>query len=60
MSLHKATEALQDPKRRSKVNKVLRGVGKRYVGEEVPSDGRIKQYRPIPVKHLVEVEEITS
>ncbi len=55
MSLHKASEALQDPKRRSAVNKVLRGVGKRYVGEEVPTDGRIKQYRPIPVKHLVEV-----
>lgn len=55
MSLHKATEALQDPQKRSQVNKVLRGVGKRYVGEEVPSEGRIKQYRPIPVKHLVEV-----
>jgi heterodisulfide reductase subunit B len=55
MSLHKATKALEDPKRRSAVNKVLRGVGKRYIGEEVPTDGRIKQFRPIPVKHLVEV-----
>jgi heterodisulfide reductase subunit B len=55
MSLHKAAENLQDPKVRSRTNKVLRGVGKRYVGEEVPTDGRIKQYRPIQVKHLVEV-----
>ena len=55
MSLHKAAEMLQDPKKRSQTNKVLRGVGKRYVGEEVPSDGRIKQYRPIQVKHLVEI-----
>jgi heterodisulfide reductase subunit B len=55
MSLHKAAENLQDPKVRSQTNKVLRGVGKRYVGEEVPTDGRVKQYRPIQVKHLVEV-----
>lgn len=55
MSLHKASEQLQDPKTRSSTNKVLRGIGKRYVGEEVPSEGRIKQYRPIQVKHLVEL-----
>ena len=54
MSLHKAAEMLQDPKRRSKTNKVLRGVGKRYVGEEIPTEGRIKQYRPVQVHHLVE------
>ena len=55
MSLHKATEKLQDPKQRSRTNKVLKGVGKRYVGEEIPTEGRIKQYRPIQVKHLVEI-----
>jgi heterodisulfide reductase subunit B len=55
MSLHKATETLQDPKKRSKTNKTLRGLGKRYVGEEIPSEGRIKQFRPIQVKHLVEM-----
>lgn len=54
MSLHKAAENLQDPKQRSRTNKVLKGVGKRYVGEEIPTEGRIKQYRPIQVKHLVE------
>jgi heterodisulfide reductase subunit B len=54
MSLHKAAEKLMDPKQRSRTNKVLKGVGKRYVGEEIPSEGRIKQYRPIQVKHLVE------
>jgi len=55
MSLHKAAETLQDSKKRSEVNKVLRGVGKRYTGEEIPGDGRVKQYRPVQVKHLVEV-----
>ena len=55
MSLYKAVEKLQDPKQRSKTNKVLKGVGKRYVGEEIPTDGRIKQYRPIQIRHLVEV-----
>jgi heterodisulfide reductase subunit B len=55
MSLHKAAEYLQDPKKRSQVNKVLRGIGKRYTGEELPSDGRITQYRPIQVKHLVDI-----
>lgn len=54
MSLHKAAAYLQDPKKRSQVNRVLRGVGKRYTGEEIPSDGRITQYRPVQVKHLVE------
>ena len=54
MSLHKATEMLQDPKKRSRTNKVLKGVGKRYVGEEIPTEGRVKQYRPIQVHHLVE------
>ncbi len=55
MSLHKASEKLQDPKQRSRTNKVLKGVGKRYVGEEIPTEGRVKQYRPIQVKHLVEI-----
>ena len=55
MSLHNAVEKLQDPKQRSRTNKVLKGVGKRYVGQEIPTEGRIKQYRPIQVKHLVEV-----
>jgi heterodisulfide reductase subunit B len=55
MSLHKAAERLQDPKQRSRTNKVLRGVGKRYVGEELPTEGRVKQYRPIQVNHLVEI-----
>ncbi len=54
MSLYKASELLQDPKRRSSVNKVLRSVGRRYTGEEVPSDSRITQYKAIKVKHLVE------
>jgi heterodisulfide reductase subunit B len=54
-SLLKATEYLSEPKRMGQVNKVLSKIGMKYTGIAEKGEGTRKIFRPVSVRHFVDV-----
>jgi len=54
-SLLKATEYLEDSKRRGKVNRMLAQIGKKYTGIPRKTEGRRRIMEPVKVRHYVDV-----